>query len=370
MQAPHGKSRPRPKPLLLAIWAVLVLLFGSQWYLYDAVRRAAEPFRYYLGWSAYMWGVLTPLALWLAQRWPLDVDAWKRNLPRHVAASVLLTGAQLFVEGSFGWWRHGDLSFGAALRHYFMQHTQISVLTYWTLVGGMKVRALYDQSRTRALRASQLETKLAQARLEALRGQLQPHFLFNTLQAATTLIYEDPEGAEEILLSLSELLRSSLEELSDQEVPLAREIRFLEHYVVIQQRRFGDRLRFEVEISEGLRQFAVPSLILQPLVENAIRHGIGVHKGVDIVSVAAHRDGERLRLEIRNRNSSLHGSAEQLLSRGVGLANTRARLEHLYGRQQSCEIRNLEPRGVEVVLSLPARQLPAEAVEPMAHEAV
>jgi two-component system, LytTR family, sensor kinase len=348
----------------------LVLLFASQWYLYDATRQAAEPFRYYLGWSAYMWGVLTPLAVRLARRWPLDKDAWKRNLPRHVAASVLLTGAQLFVEGSFGWWRHGDLSFRAALRHYFTQHTQISVLTYWVLVGGMKVRALYDQSRKRALRSSQLETKLAHARLDALRGQLQPHFLFNTLQAATTLIYEDPEGAEEILLSLSELLRFSLEELSDQEVTLAHETRFLEYYMVIQQRRFGDRLKFEVEISEDLRQFAVPSLMLQPLVENAIRHGIGLHKGGDVVSVAAHRDGERLRLEIRNRNSTLHGSTEQLLSRGVGLANTAARLEQLYGREQSCKIRNLEPRGVEVVLSLPARPLAAEALAPMAHEAV
>ncbi len=356
MRLRQAEVKGRPV-LLLTAWVAVVLLFASQWYLYDTSQGEHEPFRYYLGWVAYMWGVLTPLALRLARRWPLDLQSWKRSLPRHVAASVLLTAAQLFLEASFGWWRHGDLSFPNALRHYFTNHSQISLLTYWVLVAGIKFRDVYDQSRMRALRASQLEAKLAQAKLESLRGQLQPHFLFNTLQAATTLIYEDPDGAEEVLLSLSELLRFSLEELREQEVPLAQEIRFLESYIAIQQRRFRDRLRFEIAVEDDVRDLAVPSLLLQPLVENAIRHGIGTHQGTDIVSVSADHEGDRLRLQVRNRNSTLQGCTEQIMSRGVGLANTIARLEELYGDRHSFEIRNHEPRGVEVVLSVPARRL-------------
>ena len=342
--------------LLAVAWLAVVLLFASQWYLYDATRHSGQPFRYYVGWSTYIWGVLTPLTLWLARRWPLNIEALRSNLPRHIAASVLLASIQLLVEASFGWWRHSHILFSEALRHYFTQHAQISLLTYWVLVGSMKVRTIYDESRMRTLRFSQIEAKLTQIKLEALRGQLQPHFLFNTLQAATTLIYEDPEGAEEILLSLSELLRFSLEELRDQEVPLGQEIRFLRAYLAIQQRRFGDRLRCDVRIDEDLHDLAVPSLLLQPLVENAIRHGIGAHNGSDFVSVAASREGDRLRIEIRNQNSVLVETADHL-SYGVGLTNTTERLEQLYGHRHSIKIQTLEPKGVEVVVSLPARRL-------------
>lgn len=354
----------------MTLWSAVVLLFASQWFLYDATHAAAEPFRYYVGWSAYMWGVLTPLALWLARLWPLDLELWKRNLLRHLAASLLLTAVQVFAEASFAWWRHHDASFSEMVRHYFTQHTQLSLLTYWVLVAGVRIRAVYDQSRMRALRSSQLEAKLAQVKLEALRGQLQPHFLFNTLQAATTLIYEDPPGAEEILLSLSELLRLSLEELREPEVPLAEEIRFLECYIAIQQRRFGDRLRFELDIDEELQHLAVPSLLLQPFVENAIQHGIAKHKGDDVIAVSACLEGDCLRLKIRNRNSALPATAEKQLPRGVGLANTIARLEHLYGRRQSFEIRSIEPGGVEVVLTLPVRPLASQIPVRLAREIV
>jgi LytS/YehU family sensor histidine kinase len=204
---------------------------------------------------------------------------------------------------------------------------------------------MYDRARRRELHTAQLEAQLA-AQLAALRTQLQPHFLFNTLQAATTLIYDDPQGAEDILLSLSELLRISLEALQHQEVPLADELEFLKHYTSIQQRRFGDRLRLELRIDPALGGYAVPSLLLQPLVENAIRHGIGKHKEADAVSISAFARQDRLHIEVSNLATALEDAPERLLSRGVGLANTRARLEQLYGPRQSFEIRNLQPRGV------------------------
>jgi LytS/YehU family sensor histidine kinase len=278
---------------------------------------------------------------------------------------LLLTGLGIFVEATIGWLPHvAGWPFSDALQHYFTQHTQISLLTYWALLAAFHVYRIYDHARLRELRAAQLEAQLTEAQLTALRIQLQPHFLFNTLQAATMLIYDDPQGAEEILLSLSELLRISLQALQQQEIPLRGEIEFLKHYASIQQRRFGDRLRFDFQVDEQSESYAVPSLLLQPLVENAIRHGIGARKQPDVISVRAFVNQHRLNVEIENGASSLDDAPERLLSRGVGLANTIARLERLYGSQQSFSIRNRLPRGVAVSLSMPARALPLPFEEP------
>lgn len=187
--------------------------------------------------------------------------------------------------------------------------------------------------------------------------QLQPHFLFNTLQAATMLIHDDPDGAEDMLLRLSQLLRISLDELHEPEVSLIREVEFLEYYIGIQQRRFGDRLRFDIQIDQDVLTCAVPSLVLQPLVENAVRHGIGKHKAPDVITVQGFQSKDRLSLEVHNRTGVLDDVPEQLLNRGLGLANTKARLEQLYGPQQTLELHNLQPTGVSVVLSIPLRRL-------------
>jgi len=344
--------------LICSGWMLVVLLFGSQWYAYDASRGGSNPFRYYLWWSWYMWAVLTPAVLWFARRRPIDSNTWKRTIPLHVAVSLALTVLQIFVEASIGWARHEhQLSFKGALRHYYSQHIQLSLLTYWAIVGATQFYRMYDQARRRQLHASQLEARLAESQLEVLRMQLQPHFLFNTLQAATMLIHDDPEGAEDVLLRLSQLLRVSLDELHVAEVSLAREIEFLEHYIGIQQRRFGDRLRFDIRIDQDVLTCTVPSLLLQPLVENAIRHGIGTHKQRDVVSVRGFQDNDRLFLEVKNRTGELEDEPKRLLHRGLGLANTKARLEQLYGQQHSLELLNLQPRGVGVVLSIPVRRL-------------
>jgi two-component system, LytTR family, sensor kinase len=352
------------RALIVSACGLAVVAVASQWYIYDAVHQHAERFTYYLLTCAYLCGVLTPLVLWLGRRWPMDSRAWKRSLFIHVAASLLLTGIGVFVEATIGWLPHtGQWPFSAALRHYFTQHTQISLTTYWALLGAFHIYRMYDRARLRELHAAQLEAQLAEAQLTALRAQLQPHFLFNTLQAATTLLYDDPEGAEEILLSLSELLRISLQALQQQEVPLRNEIEFLKHYAAIQQRRFGDRLRFEFQIDKDSESCAVPSLLLQPLVENAVRHGIGVRKQPDLVSVRAFAEHGRVNIEIKNRSSMLDGPLETLVSRGVGLSNTIARLERLYGFEQSFVIRNLLPEGVAVLLSIPLRPLPQKKEE-------
>lgn len=357
----RGQKTAVKRLLTLAAWASAVLVFASQWYAYDTAHGFADPFLYYLGWSFYLWGVLTPLALWLAWRYPISTGTWTRVVPLHLAASLLLTAVQLSIEASVAWSRIGDQSpLTAMVGHYLRQHTQIGLLTYWLLVGAAQFYRMHDQGRKRQLRAAQLEARLAEAQMENLRAQLHPHFLFNTLQAATTLIHEDPEAAEDILMRLSELLRVSLDEMRAHEIPLAHEVEFLNHYASIQQRRFGDRLRFELQIDEGTLDCAVPTLILQPLVENAVRHGVGKYKDKDVVTVRTFQEGDQLCLAVSNFTSSLEGPPQELLSRGVGLSNTRERLVQLYGNGQSLRLFNLEPKGVCVHVSIPRRRMPFE----------
>lgn len=364
--AAHGRSNERAQKtafkrlLTLAAWASAVLVFASQWYAYDAAHGFADPFLYYLGWSFYLWGVLTPLALWLGWRYPIGAGTWTRAVPLHLAASLLLTTVQLSIEASVAWSRIGDQSpLTAMVGHYLRQHIQIGLLTYWLLVGAVQFYRMHDQARKRQLRAAQLEARLAEAQMENLRAQLHPHFLFNTLQAATTLIHEDPEAAEDMLMRLSELLRVSLDEMRTDEIPLAQEVEFLNHYVGIQQRRFRDRLRFELQIDKDTLDCAVPTLVLQPLVENAVRHGVAKYKDNDVVTVRAFQERDQLCLTVSNFTSSLEGAPEEFLSRGVGLSNTRERLEQLYGNGQSLRLFNLEPKGVCVQVSIPRRRLPS-----------
>jgi two-component system, LytTR family, sensor kinase len=352
------------RTFIISSLAVGAVVAASQWYLYDTVHHQAERFAYYLVTCAYLCGVLAPAAIWVGRRRPIDSRTWKCSFPIHLAASLLLTALGVFTEATIGWLPHaGQWSYSAALRHYFTQHTQISIVTYWVLLGGFHIYRIYDHARRRELHAARLEAQLREAQLTALRSQLQPHFLFNTLQAATTSVYDDPEGAEEILLSLSELLRISLQTLDRQEIPLREEIEFLKPYAAIQKKRFGDRLQFDFKIEEQCGPCAIPALLLQPLIENAIRYGIGVRKESDVITVRAFANEDRLQIEIYNMTSALDDAVEKLLSRGVGLANTIARLQHLYGSQQSFLIRNLLPHGVAISLSLPARRLTMQAAE-------
>jgi len=251
---------------------------------------------------------------------------------------------------------HQTLSVADILRHYFTRHAQVSLFTYWLLAGSIWLYQMRNDARDRESRSAALQAELATAQLAVLRAQLHPHFLFNTLQAATALIHEDPDGAEDVLLRLSEFLRVSLEEVDIQEVSLNRELEVLELYVGIQVRRFGDRLSFEVSMDDGIGDCAVPSLILQPLVENAICHGIGKRKGKDTVSIKGYKEGDYLRLEVRNLTSRLEANPVQFQD-GVGLANTRSRLEHLYGDSQKLCLTNLEPEGVSAEVSIPFRPM-------------
>jgi LytS/YehU family sensor histidine kinase len=302
----------------------------------------------------------------MGSKFPITFANWRARTPLHLAASIAITAIQISLEAYFGLWRHhGSLSPAGALRHYFKFFEQISLITYWLLVTGVLFYRAREAAREEKLRAARLEAQLSEARLEALRRQLHPHFLFNTLQAAITFVHEDGDRAEDILLRLSDLLRITLEDSGAHEIPLSRELEILSLYTGIQVSRFGDRLKFEVSVSPDVLTCAVPPMILQPLVENAVTHGIGRHKGNDTVAIRGFRQDSSLRLEVKNDNSQLSDAAVDLPKRGIGLAMTQQRLEELYGKSRAfLRMSQVEPRGVCASVCLPLRAIVDEIKAP------
>lgn len=204
-----------------------------------------------------------------------------------------------------------------------------------------------------ALARERLEARLARAQLEALELQLHPHFLFNTLNAITALIVQEPRSAQRIVSGLSELLRFSLGRAGEQEVTLERELDLLGHYIEIQEVRFPDRLCVEVDVEPGLLTALVPSMILQPLVENSIRHGIAPRAARGRVDVRAARVGDSLRLTVRDDGLGAAANVRRAESGGVGLSNTRARLQHLYGDAHEMRAGPVDAGGFLVTIDIP-----------------
>ena len=303
---------------------------------------------------AYLWALLTPLILWLATRFPVDQRGWYRILPVHVLACVLLTAVQksifvVLVPPMSPQWRVHD--FGSLVR-IILVSMDYGVMLYGIVLlihYALKYYFRYQEGR---VRASQLESRLAQAQLQALKMQLQPHFLFNTLHSISTLVQEDPAAAEAMIARLSELLRLSLENNGVQQVPLSKELEFIESYLGIEQIRFEDRMQVRYDIDPETLDAQVPNLILQPLVENAIHHGIGGGSGrIEIRS--RHAEG-RLILQVLDNGPGLGDpNASVQPGKGLGLANTRARLETLYGKTHDFIVRSASNGGVEAAILIP-----------------
>jgi two-component system, LytTR family, sensor kinase len=220
------------------------------------------------------------------------------------------------------------------------------------LLAATHVAEHYREARDRELRASQLEASLADARLQLLKMQLQPHFLFNTLNTIAELVHENPSEAERMIGGLGTLLRETLEGGLTDLVPLAKELELLERYIAIQRVRFGDRLRVTIEVPNDIRQALVPSLVLQPLIENAIKYGLAARLGTGAIEVRAERRGESVTIAVADDGQ---GFAPGSMREGVGLGNTRARLAELYGSQQTFEVASAEGAGTRVQLTIPYR---------------
>lgn len=339
----------------IGLWTIVVVVFTLQGLLHDAVNRGYlwSPFDY-LRWSMiqwYTWAALAPLVFRLGERFPIQPPFRLGALGRQALASVAVTLLAVAIGALVS---PGAL--GEQLAQFLSKHVAIGLLTYWALLAIQQALHFRAESHRRELEASRLATELAQSRLKVLKTQLQPHFLFNTLHAIVTLLDEDTVSAEDMLLRLSELLRAFLEEYDGQEITLRRELALLDLYLGIQRKRFGDRLSAHIYVDPGTLDCAVPSLILQPIVENAIRHGIGRHAGADRVEIESRRQQDELQIEVRNYNSTLEPGGEPA-GHGIGLSNTRLRLKALYGERADIRLDMVWPRGVSCRIRLPLHEL-------------
>jgi signal transduction histidine kinase len=304
----------------------------------------------------------SPFILWLAHRFRLERQHWLRNIALHAAASILLVMAEkllwdIFFLPSPDSYFHKGFTFARMLRSVLIP-IDIGAVSYWLILLIDFAFDYYDRFQRSQLEAARLQTQLVQAQLQALKMQLHPHFLFNTLHTISALVHEDPESAERTVARLSDLLRISLESSGVQEVPLRQELSFVQLYLSIEKTRFEERLSVEFRIDDDVGDAMVPSLVLQPLVENAIRHGLASQTCGGTVAIEAEREGTHLILRVRDNGCGLPPDPIQR-RQGLGIANTRARLERLYGNTQSFVLRSLSPSGVEARIVLPFRRTAA-----------
>ncbi|MCG8458675.1 MAG: histidine kinase, partial [Holophagales bacterium] len=235
---------------------------------------------------------------------------------------------------------------------------EYNLVVYFGIMATIQAFLYHTRFRRRELKASRLEAQLAMARLEVLKMQLHPHFPFNTLNAISALMHRDVHAADRMITLLSDLLRLSLDKDDRHQVPLGNELEFLERYLAIEKIRFRDRLVVRMDIDPSCLEAQVPRLILQPLVENSIRHGIAVHSAASLVAVRARRKGNRLDLSVSDDGPGM--SSGKPSREGVGLANTRARLEQLYGDDHRFALERAETGGLRVHMEIPFEEAPRE----------
>lgn len=342
--------------LIAAGWSLFAFFFASE----SIVARAYAGRPLQIGQTitiwficASIWFAATPLMLHLARRFPIDRRSWLRNSLTHLLFSCAFAFALLAIYVLITTWigfQPPRSSLLTNLRNQYVSTFHSEVLTYWAVIGLSHAVNYYRKYREREIRASQLEAQLARAQLDALRMQLQPHFLFNTLNTISVLMKEDVQLADQLLLRLSDLLRLSLKSTENHEVTLRDELEFLRNYLEIEQTRFQDRLTVRYEIDEQAFDAQVPNLILQPLVENAIRHAVAPKPGKSTVEIRAARRNGKVELQVRDDGPGLPAVTN---GNGIGLSNTRARLDKLYGSAHTFELSPANGHGLQVTVTLP-----------------
>ena len=358
------------------IEGVVIVAFWSTLAALDVARRASDPFAgaraslsegeiLYTFLEYGLWVLATPLIFWLTSRFSLERRDWLRLLVLHVVVAVSVSAAADLVShvlwNTIGVGRPRAVSLGAVLGGF---HILPEILLYLVVLAAGFARAYFLRYRERVeeaarlrAEAAELQAQLADARLHALRSQLNPHFLFNTLNAISSYLEADPRGVRRMIARLSELLRYVLEKTDAREVPLREELGFIDKYLEIQRLRFEDRLTVAHHVDPAVLEALVPSLILQPLVENAVKHGLAHREQGGRIELRAWREGERLHLSVRDDGPGLPpptgDGAAASATPGIGLRNTRERLESLYGTAQQFSLESAEDGGLVAHLALP-----------------
>lgn len=358
--------------IILAIATVVAVLYSLERYFYRRLLGQEVSLGQLVPAElvfTYLWALLTPLVMWMGRRFPVwgahhgDARHTLRNWIAQLVAVVsfvflhvaLFTAASLVLAD-------GTSAIPAArlFTGYLASWFTLDSIVYCTLLAVYHALVYYRISQDRALRASQLEARLAQAQLQVLRMQLQPHFLFNTLHTISALMHRDVKRADSMIAALSDLLRMSLRSVGVQEVELREELEFLQRYLEIMSLRFGDRLTVTLDIDPNVLDARVPTLVLQPLVENAFRHGFGDGMRAGQVRVTVLPDGDMLRCEVVDNGQGIAGIGAR---EGVGTSNTRARLRHLYGERFSLDLTANPGGGARVSLAIPYHSLERTAAD-------
>jgi len=346
--------------LIFGVWTLIGLAFASQFNFTQSRRGYLTSWQFALITALCDWYVFAMLsipAVLLSRRFRFEGDRWRQSLAVHLAASGVFAVLWIILRVGVEWLRvmsrmptfHFYEMFWWTLEKSFL----FNLLVYWIIIGVSHGFGYYQKYRDRELHAMALEKLLAQARLQALQTQLNPHFLFNTLHAIASLMHKNVEAADRMIVRLGELLRLALENVNTQELPLREELAFLESYLEIEQTRFGERLNVRQAIDPETLDALVPNLVLQPLVENAIKHGIEPQARPGRIELRARRENGTLLLEVCDNGAGLPG--QQPAEEGVGLSNTRARLQQLYGDAHRFEFRHPDGGGLVVSVRIPFR---------------
>lgn len=378
----HSEGMPRrSRAVLYVLLGALLAAAFSTTLAYVATRLSGRPqpldaltllnVAFWFGWAT----LALPL-VFLAGRFRIDRRP-RAAVPIHVAsilvASTLHIALLTTAQTSVWWLSPGMKSSGMRMPAWTDQWlaifpVQMAQLFDWELFAAAGIIAVahaffyYAESRERGLRQANLETRLVEAQLQTLQRQLHPHFLFNTLNAISTLMHRDVQAADRTLVQLSGLLRMTLDSTARPQIPLSEELEFLDKFVQIEQTRLGDRLTVSFDVDADTLDAIVPTLILQPLVENAIKYGVAPHGRPGHVSVAGHREGDMLVLAVTDDGPGPSEPALAALSTGIGLSNTRARLTHQYGARHRFEFKRHQT-GFTVLLAFPFRTQAARAAD-------
>ncbi|WP_321476431.1 histidine kinase [uncultured Paludibaculum sp.] len=349
-----AESRPRVWPTALAVIFLLTVVGLFSATAGGGVQHAL------LSW--YTWGTLAWLALLIDRRLPVEREQLGRRVLWHIPLSLLFTAIYVCLLPPLNAAIHGNWPDAQVLetinRVFRMGGVQWNFTIYWLLIGAYLAYDYHQQARTREQRAVRLEALLAEARLSALRAQLNPHFLFNALNTVSAFVESNPKLARRMLEHLGDLLRFSLDSGERQELTLAEELDALDHYLAIQRARFGDRLAVRLDIAANTREALLPGLLLQPLVENAIVHGVSLRAETGEVRISASRVDGTLALAVADNGTGLPAGWRLERDAGIGLTNTRARLSELYGPAHDFEVTAAPGGGVVATIRIPFRDRP------------
>jgi two-component system LytT family sensor kinase len=348
--------------LIWGIWTFIGIVFTLQGYFTSYRSERPMPFTdslyLQMTWS-YLWALATPLVLWASARLPIERNNWIRSALLHVPISILLS-VFLTALGHIVLWLYWGWPLGKPFS--FEKMGRFVVANFSEGIGIYLLIALtsyavgyYRRYREGQVRTLQLEAQLSHSQLQALKMQLHPHFLFNTLHSISALLTKDVESARKMITRLGDFLRLTLENSGSQEVTLQQEMEFLSCYLEIERIRFQNRLVTRVDLAEQTLDAKVPNLILQPIVENAIRHGIAPRSTPGLIEIEAKQHNGALRIQVRDNGPGLsdHRTSVNLFKKGLGLANTETRLERLYGAAHLFDLSNNPDGGLIVTLEIP-----------------